>query len=586
MCFKKGLIFSVFLLLIPIIAETEVIDNRDSRREYARSVSQLGMPDYSVSSEPRLRKKGQSPITLVLFRSSEGIPEFGEYAPSTLVFGPHGCSTAAYADKEAAMETIEYLRSLPGIIYAELDGEVYANDSVIDSTDGKQEAIGLQHSFHSYGASEMGFEQAVTWCKETGMDSLTVAVIDSGVYPHPFLKDRLEISGFDYVDGDEDSTNDIFGHGTHVAGIVVDCTPELPVFICPIRILDSSGKGSIANTTSAIFEAAESGCAVINLSLTAKQHSEALEDAVKFALNHGTSVVIAAGNNGDDSKGYCPVHLEDDGLIVVGSCVGSINAPVRASYSNYGSCVDVFAFGTLIQSCALSEKYMTMTGTSQAAPHVSALCALLRGIFPSITCEEIESRVKTLSGSGSVNIPNVASLVPRTIGVRGEVIYLPVGTQIELLSTALPETSFIDISWRCDDARIATVNESNKLTCLEEGVTILRGEGSTNMRVSVELHVIASDSVCRLPSSLTSIEAEAFAGTAIKAVYLPTNIRNLERSVFAQNDLKTFFYSGSNMLFKDMSDLNSNICIVTDRHKDLWEGFENEGMNYLISCGE
>ena len=586
MRYKIILIMSVFFLLIPFFSQAEVIDNRDSRQEYARSVSQLGVLEKSTdSSDSRFKKGRQSSMTLVLFRTLEGTPDLHEYEPDILVLGPHGCFTAAYEDEDSAMAAIEYLLSLPDIIYAELDGEVYADDVMTDSNSDEQEEIELWDSFHSHGAFEMGFGEVVPWCGNVGTGSVSVAVIDSGTYPHPFLEARLETSGFDYVDGDEDATNDVYGHGTHVAGIIVDCTPELPVYIRPIRVLNASGKGSIANTTSAIFEAAEAGCGVINLSLTTNKHSEALEDAVRFALDCESLVVASAGNNGDDTKGYCPVHMDDPGLIVVGACAGSYNAPVLTSYSNYGASVDVFAFGTSIKSCSLTGGYETRTGTSQAAPHISALCAIMRLLFPSVGCGQIESRVKKLAGEGEINIPNASLLVPQTMGIGAQDIYLPVGTAIKLLETALPETSFVTISWHCEDDSIAVVNESGILTCMEEGTTVLSGDSSVNESVSVNLHVIADGSVFNIPSAVTTIEAEAFVGTAVKVIYLPASLQSLEKNAFCNSNLKTIFYSGGNMLLEDLQDVDRNLCIVTDRQKNLWRRLKNAGLNYLVSCG-
>ena len=586
MRFKAILILSVFFLLIPVFSRAEVIDNRDNRQAYARSVSQLGIPDGNAdSSGAPLRKRGQPSATLVLFRTLEGTPDLGEYEPDKLVLGPHGCFTAAYRDENSALAAIEYLHTLPDIIYAELDGEVFAGDAAPGSIGDEQEGTEPPYSFHSHGASEMGFGEAAPWCGNAGTGSVSVAVIDSGVCPHPFLAARLETGGFDYVDGDEDATNDAYGHGTHVAGIVVDCTPELPVYIRPIRVLNASGKGSIANTTSAIYEAAEAGCGVINLSLTTNKHSEALEDAVRFALECESAVVASAGNNADDADGYCPVHMDDPGLIVVGACDGSYGAPELASYSNYGSSVDVYAFGSSIQSCSLTGGYESKTGTSQAAPHISALCAILRRLFPSIGCAQIEARVKALAGEGDISIPNASWLVPRTMGVSARDIFLPVGTEIRLLETALPETSFVELSWHCEDEQIAAVNESGVLACLEEGVTVLRGDGSVNASVSVNLHVFSDDSVLHIPSAVASVEAEAFAGTAAKAVYLPAGLEDLEKSAFGNSDLKTLFYSGDNMLFEDLRDVDGDLCIVTDGQKNLWQELEDAGINYLISCG-
>lgn len=73
------------------------------------------------------------------------------------------------------------------------------------------------------------------------MKSILVGVIDTGVSSHPFLEGRIADTGYDFGDGDYDPS-DTEGHGTHVAGTIVDCTPGLPVKILSVRVMDSRGE--------------------------------------------------------------------------------------------------------------------------------------------------------------------------------------------------------------------------------------------------------------------------------------------------------------------------------------------------------
>lgn len=574
---KLMFFLSVILLLFTAVSHAELIDNRDSRRDYARSIASLN-PDSGGDPASSTQPRG-SAYTLVLFRTREKIPDFGSWDPDILVAGPHHFFTAAYIDREKALAAIDHLHTIPDVIYAELDGEVYA----CGGTESLKEEP--SYTFHSSGAVKMGFQEAAVWAQKAGEGSVTVAVIDSGVYTHPFLSSRLRGSGYDYVDNDGDATSDAYGHGTHVAGIIVDCTPDLPVYLFPIRVLNASGKGSTGNTASAICEAAETGCDVINLSLVSNTHSEALEDAILYALGYGTTIVISAGNNGENTVRYCPVHMEESGFLVVGACTGGMDEPVQASYSNYGSSVDVFAFGTAIQSCSLSGGYTAQTGTSQAAPHISALCAVIKLLFPSIGCQQIESRVKTLSGDGEVNVPNAALLVPETMGLEAEEIFLPVGTQIKLLQTAFPGTSFLNISWSCEDESIASVNSEGILSCLSDGTTVLHGDSSAKADVSALLHVAQETHAFHLPLGVKQLEREAFSGTDARLLYLPKEIETIEEDTFDQTDLRTVFYEGHRLIFDDLYGRN-NLCLVIRNDRTLYQHLHMMGMQYIINCSE
>ena len=120
-----------------------------------------------------------------------------------------------------------------------------------------------------------------------GSGSCKIAIIDSGTYRHSLIGARLIVGGHDYIDNDDDSTNDLNGHGTRVAGIVADCTQGLPVYVYPIRVLDADANGKTSNVISAILEATNAHVNIINLSLATFTQSELLESAVRSAISSG-----------------------------------------------------------------------------------------------------------------------------------------------------------------------------------------------------------------------------------------------------------------------------------------------------------
>lgn len=564
-CKLWAAVLLIFLMGISC-AEAEYLDHQNSRQAYAQAIAALNPNTESFQD----KSDEEIPAyTLVIFRISKGEIVFDEYEPDVLVAGPHGCYTAAYLDAERADQAVAYLKNMPHVCYAEVDKEVKACEETV--------------SFQSDGAGKMGFGDAAQWCEKAGTGSVSVAVIDSGVYKHAKLAPRMLASGYDYVDGDTDATSDTNGHGTHVAGIVVDCTPSLPVYIKPIRVLNASGKGSVANTVSAVFEAAEDGCSVINLSLVSSTHSDAMDDAISFAVSNGTMVVVAAGNEGKNTSKYCPAHIEASGVIVVGSCEGEMDAAVPATYSNYGASVDVYAFGSSVSSCSISGGYSTKSGTSQAAAYISGLCGVMRLLFPSVGNGEMENRIRQMSGDGEANVPDASYLRPLTLGVTAEEISLPVGMRIGLMTKAEPALSFLTMKWSCENPEIASVDEDGVLTCMAPGTTTLHGDGPAKADVSVILHVTDGQGYFCLPESLTEIGEEAFGGMEADVLWLPVNVEMMHLPVFERID--TVIYHGSQIqMLKNFE--SQNPCFVVRDAKTLWTYMNEQDIRYLLDCSE
>ena len=574
---KIGCLFCLMLIIIHA-ASADMLDCSSNRHDYAQAISELNQQSILTNKPEKFSffrgKQGvDNPYTLVLFRTKSEITNWGELQPDILVAGPHGCYTAAYRNQETATQAVAFLHSMPDMIYAEIDAEVI----------GCATEEGDQHSFNSHGAQKMGFADAADWVQTVGSGSAMIAVIDSGVYPHSFLSSHLSSSGYDYVDGDEDATNDTYGHGTHVAGIIVDCVCGLPVLLKPIRVLNGQGKGSISNTVSALMEAAEDGADIINLSLVSTTHSEALEDTITYATSHGCAVVASAGNNGDLTSRYCPVHMEVNGLIVVGACTGTMDEPEQASFSNYGPSVDVYAFGSGIRSCSLSGGYTTQTGTSQAAPHVSALCALLKILYPSMNGGQMEGRVKQLAGDGEVNVPDASLLKPQTLGVKAEHVELPAGTMITLLHEPPPKQSMVTLNWTSDDPDVAMVEDGYILHCMSPGATVLRGWASSHEVVQAEITVVPENQAIHLPATLRTLEEEALSGVTAPVLMLPESINAVSPTAISESAIGTVIYHGdsTNIPFKAGS-----TSWVVQNLLSVRMIMEEKNIPYLLDCTE
>jgi len=226
------------------------------------------------------------------------------------------------------------------------------------------------------------------WATTTGVGQV-VALLDTGVdAAHPRLQGRLT-AGFSAFDGGGntletragiDSNGDgypdgAYGHGTDVAGIVALTAPG--AMIMPVKVLDSDGVGTSFGVALGIYYAAAHGANVINLSLGMAGRDETIGDAVAYAIKQGAVVVASAGNNGQLNVIQSPAS--EDGVVDVAATDA---ADRKAPFSNYGSPVTVCAPGVDIEGLFPGGGYAIWSGTSMAAPFVSAEAALVRAAHP------------------------------------------------------------------------------------------------------------------------------------------------------------------------------------------------------------
>lgn len=223
-------------------------------------------------------------------------------------------------------------------------------------------------------------QASLAWNLCTGDPNVIIAVIDSGVDPnHPDLAGKL-VTGYNFLDGSTDTTDD-YGHGTHVAGIAAAATDNgvgiagvaFNSQIMPLKVYNKYTSPLYSRIASAMTYAADHGAKVINVSLGNYSSSSSLQSAVNYAWNAGCVLVGSAGNNSRSDPFY-PAAYDN----VVGVSATDQN-DVKASWSNYGAQVAVAAPGVSIYSTYWNggSIYAYMSGTSMAAPHVAGLTALL-----------------------------------------------------------------------------------------------------------------------------------------------------------------------------------------------------------------
>ncbi len=204
---------------------------------------------------------------------------------------------------------------------------------------------------------------------------VTAYIIDTGIsISHSDFGGRAKV-GVDEV-GDGQNGIDCNGHGTHVSGTIGGSTYGVAkgVSLVAVRVLNCSGSGTTSGVVagvdwvSANHQAGQP--AVANMSLGGSA-STALDNAVRNSINDGVVYAVAAGNDGRDACRTSPARTAE--AITVGA---TDNTDARPRWSNYGSCLDIFAPGVNITSDWLSGGTNTISGTSMATPHVAGVAAL------------------------------------------------------------------------------------------------------------------------------------------------------------------------------------------------------------------
>ena len=239
-----------------------------------------------------------------------------------------------------------------------------------------------------------------------GGKGVRVYVVDTGVMAsNPEFDGRI-LTGFDAL-GQNKQSVDCHGHGTHVAGTVAGTKYGVAkaATIVPVRVLDCNGVGYTSNILTAldwILANNPVGTPAI-MSMSIGGPGQPLFNAgVKKLYDGGILPVIAAGNNNADACKTSPAGTPE--ALTVGASDAN---DIRASFSNYGDCVDVFAPGTNIISASATNPAgsATMSGTSMATPHVSGLAALYLAQNPTATPAQI---VKAIRDNGIANAVNNA----------------------------------------------------------------------------------------------------------------------------------------------------------------------------------
>lgn len=328
---------------------------------------------------------------------------------------------------------------------------------------------------------------------------VTAYIIDTGVRTtHNDFGGRAA-GGYDFVDNDADPA-DCNGHGTHVAGTVGGATYGVAkgVTIVPVRVLDCSGSGTwsgvIAGINWVTASHAAGAPAVANMSLGGGANS-AVDAAIEAAIADGVTFAVAAGNNSLNACNYSPARTPS--AFTVGATTSS---DARASYSNYGSCLDIFAPGSSITSdwSTSNTATSTLNGTSMATPHVAGAAALYLATNPGASPATVTSALLgaatnnaiSNAGSGSPNsllFMGTSAPAPTTGSITGQVTAQANGAAISGATVMLDSGQATTTNDSGDytlvnvptGARTVTASRSGFVTSAPTAVTVNAGATST-----------------------------------------------------------------------------------------------------------
>jgi subtilisin family serine protease len=292
---------------------------------------------------------------------------------------------------------LDAVRSTAGVKYVEADARVHLSGRQVnppswglDRVDQRNLPLNAKYRYVSTAGS--------------GVDAY---IIDTGIrFSHVDFGGRAT-SGIDEVDGG--TADDCNGHGTHVSGTVGGSTYGVAksVSLIAVRVLDCGGSGTWEGVIAGVdwVTANHSGPSVANMSIQGGK-VQSVNDAITNSINSGVVYAVAAANFSDDACLYSPASTPL--AITVGATTITDS---RASFSNYGTCLDIFAPGENITSDWSSSDTATNTisGTSMASPHVAGVAALYLSKHPSATTTQVRDAIVNNATNNKVTNPGTGS---------------------------------------------------------------------------------------------------------------------------------------------------------------------------------
>lgn len=420
-------------------------------------------------------------------------------------------------------QAAEILRAMPGVRYVEPNYIAYAFAVPNDPGFGQQ-----------YGLSRI--QAPLAWDLWQPQRVVYIAIIDTGIDSnHPDLTNMMRrhsngaVYGYNTLNNTTNALDDN-GHGTHCAGIaaaeinnsigiagVAAWNPAVSnardyVRLMPVKVLGSNGSGTLDAVARGITWAADNGAHILSLSLGASSGAQQLQDAVNYAWNRGCLIVAAAGNSGSNAPRYPGYYTNCIAVAATDS------TDTLASFSQYGSWVDIAAPGVNILSTYPNNRYVSQSGTSMACPHVAGAAALLWSHNPSLTNAQLRAALETnvdsynpyngrtiAPGAGRLNVyralqavsaPNQPSLSGLSLNPTTVTAGSPATGTVTLTAPA-PQGGFV-VNLTSSNTAVATVPTS---------VTV--PAGATRASFTVSTNAVSSTTSVTITASANGVSRQA-----------------------------------------------------------------------------
>lgn len=355
-----------------------------------------------------------------------------------------------------------------------------------------------------------------------------VYIVDTGIDPHEDFGTRLASPGYSaFQDGH--GTRDCNGHGTHVAGTAAGTISGVApgATLVPVRVLNCNGSGSLSGVIQGLDWILANGKrpAVVNMSLGSAA-SPAVDEAVARLANAGFTMVVSAGNSNTDACSASPARTPS--ALTVAATTPS---DARASFSNHGRCVDLFAPGSMIRSASNTDPHgwTVKSGTSMSAPHVAGAAALLLEQRPKLTAAQVGSQMLYQASTAVVTDPR---------GSPNKLLFAGAG---RLINFPTP--------WDVHIAQLSPLGKAVTRSTWSAGVTITVHNEEGRPQKDVKVTGQFSNR-----SNLVACTTSAAGTCVLRSVNLPLSTAGL---TFAVTQL-----SGTAMTYKSGDNLRSSTAIA------------------------
>lgn len=373
----------LFSLLLPVISYASETEETVTAEEFVQEIENL-----MYDAENDSLQYGESNIfdddatysefesCKLIVKSSSDIDTQGA---AGVISGYNDLWILKFNSPEETAHAYEYYSVCSNVDYVEVDRPLYALSA--------GEAVeAAEKTYSSWGPEYIGLDKlnSEIISNKTPIKETVVAVLDTGTESsHPAFNGRVVPTDVNTsTSGERNDSSDDNGHGTQVAGVIIDSTLD-NVIVKPYKVLDKWGQGTLITLAAGIICAVNDNVDIINMSIAFSESSEILKEAIQLADRNDIVLIAASGNDSSDTL-YYPASY--DGVIKV----GAINeSGVIANFSTKGEDVDFAAPGVNIYTTTIGGKYKTVSGTSFASPLVAAVAATMLSFDSALSSEDI-----------------------------------------------------------------------------------------------------------------------------------------------------------------------------------------------------